>query len=128
MLVVMELASDFSAGCALLMIVHTFLMTHPPPTHNSRIGPANVNRSNGERGRCYVGCPVLSIRYMRLGHKLVDVVIVAVVYAMDVAQPTVPACPLPITNPTLSEGRHPTTIDKQTVAEVEVLYFYPMLT
>src|SRR5215213_2066559 len=36
-------------------------------------------------------------------------------------------CPLPITHPTFSEARHPTTIDKQTVAEVKVLYLYPML-
>jgi hypothetical protein len=33
---------------------------------------------------------------MRLRHKLIDVVIVTVVYAVDVSQPTVPACPLPI--------------------------------
>jgi hypothetical protein len=40
------------------------------------------------------------MRHMRFGHKLVYVVVVAVVYAVDV--PT-PPCPLTITHPTLSE-------------------------
>jgi hypothetical protein len=65
---------------------------------------------------------------MRLRHELIDVVVVAVVFAVDVAQPSAPARPLPITDPILSEGRYPTTIDKQPVAEVEVFYLYPMLT
>src|SRR5215210_1401141 len=39
-----------------------------------------------------------------LHHKPIDVVVVAVVYAVDRAQPTVPACPLTITYPTLGEG------------------------
>jgi hypothetical protein len=52
----------------------------------------------------------------------------AVVKAVDVGQPTVPACPLPIAYPSIGEARHPTTIDKQTVAKVEVLYLYLMLT
>jgi hypothetical protein len=55
-------------------------------------------------------------------------VVEAVVYAVDVIQPTVPACPLPITYMSFGEGRNPTTIDKQTVDKVEVLYLYPMLT
>jgi hypothetical protein len=38
---------------------------------------------------------------MRLRHKLINVVVVAVVYAVDVAWPSVPARPLPITYPTL---------------------------
>ena len=59
---------------------------------------------------------------MRLGHELVDVVVVAVVYAVDVAQPTVPACPLWITHPPLREADHPGTIGINTVVEVEVLY------
>ena len=46
----------------------------------------------------------------------------AVVYGVDVAKPPAPARPLTITYPTLSKRRHPTTLDKQTVAEVEVLY------
>jgi hypothetical protein len=33
-------------------------------------------------------------------------VVEAVVYAEDVAKPTVPACPLPIADPTLGEARH----------------------
>jgi hypothetical protein len=42
-----------------------------------------------------------------LGHKLVDVVVVAVVYAVDVSKPTVAAHPLTITYAFLGEGRHP---------------------
>jgi hypothetical protein len=53
---------------------------------------------------------------MRLGQKLVYVVVVAVVYAVDVAQPTAPACPLPITYPALGEARHPNYIGRQAVA------------
>jgi hypothetical protein len=62
-----------------------------------------------------------------LGHKLIDVVVEAVVYAVDVGEPTVPACPLTINYPTLSERRHFYTIGMQTLAEVEVLYLYLML-
>jgi hypothetical protein len=32
-----KLGADFSRGCAYPVIAHTFLMTHPPPPHNSRI-------------------------------------------------------------------------------------------
>jgi hypothetical protein len=40
--------------------------------------------------------------------KLVDVVVEAVVDGVDLAQPTVPACPLPITYASLCEADHPT--------------------
>jgi hypothetical protein len=63
-----------------------------------------------------------------LHHKLVDVVVVAVIKAVDVAQPSVPACPLAIAYTPLGEARHPNTIGIQTVAEVEILYLCPMLT
>src|SRR5215208_6062271 len=46
---------------------------------------------------------------------------------MDVSKPTVPACPLPIADPTLSEANHPATIGIDAIAEVEVLYLYLML-
>jgi hypothetical protein len=55
-------------------------------------------------------------------------VVEAVVYAVDVSKPTVPACPLPITYPALGKACHPTTIGIHAIAEVEVLYLYPMLT
>ncbi len=54
--------------------------------------------------------------------------VVSVVYAVDVVEPSAPTCPLPITDPTLGEGRHPDTIGIQSVAEVKVLYLYSMLT
>jgi hypothetical protein len=48
---------------------------------------------------------------------------------LTVANLDAPASPLPITHPTLSEARRTDTIiDNQTVAEVEVLYLYLMLT
>src|SRR5215212_7239337 len=46
---------------------------------------------------------------------------------MDVSKPTVPACPLPIADPPLSEANHPATIGIDAVAEVEVLYLNLML-
>src|SRR5215207_5494109 len=61
-------------------------------------------------------------------HKLVNVMVVAVVYAVDVRYPSAPACPLPIAYPSLSEARHPTTIGINAVAEIEVLYLYLMNT
>src|SRR5215211_582979 len=47
---------------------------------------------------------------------------------MDVAYPSVPACPLPIADPTLSEADYPSTVGVHAVAEVEVLHLYLMLT
>jgi hypothetical protein len=54
--------------------------------------------------------------------------VVAVVDGVDVCKPTVPACPLTIADPILSEANHPATISIHTVAKVELLYLYPMLT
>src|SRR5215208_6764974 len=51
----------------------------------------------------------------------------AVVNAVDVSKPSVPACPLPIADPTLGEANHPATIGIDAIAEVEVLYLYLML-
>ncbi len=65
-----------------------------------------------------------------LGHKLINVVVVAVVYAMDVVHPPAPTRPLPITCPTVSEpsntGNQISRVEA--IAEVEVLYLYLMLT
>jgi hypothetical protein len=55
-------------------------------------------------------------------------VVEAVVYAVDVAQPSVPACPLPIAYSSLGEARHVDAIGEKTVAEVEGLYLYLMPT
>jgi hypothetical protein len=57
-------------------------------------------------------------------HKLVDIVVEAVLYAMDVSAPT---SPLPIADTTLSEADHPATIGIDAIAEVEVFYLYLML-
>jgi hypothetical protein len=54
-------------------------------------------------------------------------VVVAVVKAVDVFWPTVPACPLPIADPTLGEANHPAAIGIDAIAEVEVLYLYLLL-
>jgi hypothetical protein len=64
----------------------------------------------------------------RSRHQLVGIVVVAVVLAVDVVEPTVPACPLTITYPSLCERRLVDIIGEKPVAEVEVLYLYPMLT
>src|SRR5215208_2130977 len=51
----------------------------------------------------------------------------AVVNAVDVSKPAVPACPLTIADPTLGEANHPATIGIDAIAEVKVLYLYLML-
>jgi hypothetical protein len=51
-----------------------------------------------------------------LGHKLVYVVVVTVVEAVDVVQLAVPARPLAIAYPTLGEARHVDAIGIHTVA------------
>ena len=53
-------------------------------------------------------------------HKLVDVVIAAVVDAVDVGWPSTPASPLAIADPTLSEANHPGAIRIDAIAEPEV--------
>src|SRR5215212_5287800 len=53
---------------------------------------------------------------MMLGHKLVDVVVEAVVDGVDVVEPSVPPRPLAVTDPPLGEARHPDTISIQAVA------------
>jgi hypothetical protein len=63
-----------------------------------------------------------------LGHELIDVVVVAVVQAVDVVEPTVPACPITVTYTPFGEAHHPDTIGIQAIAEVKVTYLYPMLT
>src|SRR5215207_3014459 len=65
--------------------------------------------------------------YEATPHNLVDIVVETVVKAVDVVEPTAPACPLTIADPTLSEANHPATIGIDAVAEVEVLYLYLML-
>src|SRR5215212_6573576 len=48
--------------------------------------------------------------------------VVTVVQAVDVAQPSVPACPLALPYASFGEARHPDCIGEQTVAEVEIFY------
>jgi hypothetical protein len=47
---------------------------------------------------------------------------------LDVSKSSAPACPLPIAYPTLGEARHLDATGIKIVAEVEILYLYPMLT
>jgi hypothetical protein len=56
-------------------------------------------------------------------------VIFSVVWSLlTVANLDAPACPLPITHPTLSEARHTDIISEKTVAEVEIVCLDLMLT
>jgi hypothetical protein len=52
---------------------------------------AFASSCEGVRGKGRIFCPVGSVRYLRLGHELVDVVIVTVVYAVNFTLPIVPA-------------------------------------
>ena len=69
----------------------------PPPTNIREL--TSTSSSKGERGSRYIPRPVRSIRYLRLRHQLIYVVVVAVVYAVDVAWPIVPTRPLTVTYP-----------------------------
>src|SRR5215208_3725465 len=84
--------------------------------------PAQCQNTAREPPTHYVGCRRHVLRSIacrcaprrnpisqrpRSRQKLVDVVVEAVVYAVDVGKPSVPACPLPMTYPSLSEARHP---------------------
>jgi hypothetical protein len=86
MLASTKLDADFSAGCALAVIGPAFLMTYPHRLTLREWTPANTRDSKGERGSTYIVCPIHQSRHRDvLGHKLIDVVVVAVVYAVDVA-------------------------------------------
>jgi hypothetical protein len=63
-----------------------------------------------------------------LRHKLVYVVVVAVIQAVDVLQVPAPERPLTIAYPTFGERRYLDAISIQSVTEVEVLNLYLMLT
>ena len=63
MLVFIKLAAIFSRGCALLVIAHTYLLTHPYRRLPMReLPPASI--SNDDRDRRRAICPVRLIRYM----------------------------------------------------------------
>jgi hypothetical protein len=77
--------ADFSRGCALSVIRPAFLLTHPHRLTDRETTPVMASSSKDEQGRGHTSCSVRSIGYMRLRHKLVHVVVVAVVYAVDVS-------------------------------------------
>ncbi len=113
MLVPLKSGADFSRESAHSATRPRISTTRPRRLAIRELTPATGQLRNSERGRSLATCPAHSIRYMRLGHKLIYIVVVAVVYAMDVTMPTVPACPRPITDTTLGEGCHPGTIAMQ---------------
>jgi hypothetical protein len=83
MLVFVELVAGFSARCALPVIACTFLLTHPHHLTIRELTLANASHSKDERGSLTSPAPLDLV--MRLRHKLVDVVVEAVLYAVDVA-------------------------------------------
>jgi hypothetical protein len=85
MLASLELGADFSAGCARSVIRPAFLTTHPHCLTIRELTPATGIRSKVNGAGSTSWTPSTSIRYMRLGHKRVDVVVEAVVHAVDVA-------------------------------------------
>jgi hypothetical protein len=79
MLVFVELGADFSRGCARPAMQPPISATHPHRLAIRELTPANDQLRKGEWGRYYIICCVRSIRYMTLRHKLVYVVVEAVV-------------------------------------------------
>jgi hypothetical protein len=59
------------------------LDSQDPPPSIRELTPANATRNKGERGRWYAPAPFDVVTKLR--HKLVDVVVVAVVDGVDVA-------------------------------------------
>jgi hypothetical protein len=74
----------------------------PPPIRES--SPASASRRHGERGKSCVACPALSTSYVRLRHKLVYVVVVAVLDAR--ADASGPRGPEAVADPAPAEGGH----------------------
>ena len=110
-----KLSADFLRWCAGRRIADPICATYPLTIRE--LAPTHASRSKGENGAGNTSsAPFARSGYEVLCHKLVDVVVETVVKAVDVSQPTVPACPLPITYPTFSEARHPDTIGLQAVA------------
>jgi hypothetical protein len=83
MLVSVELVADFSARCALSVIGPAFLLTRPTASQfANRLSQTPVAaRVNG--ANAVLSAPFAQVDGM-LGHKLIDVVVVAVVQAVDV--------------------------------------------
>ena len=80
MLIAAKLAPDFSRVCA-HPDTRPLISTTRPHTIRESIS-ANASCSKGERGSVCVIHPVRSIMNEVLSHKLVDVVVVAIVYAV----------------------------------------------
>ena len=110
-----KLSADFLRWYEGRRIADSICATHPLTLRE--LAPTHASRSKGENGPGNTSsAPFARSGYEVLCHKLVDVVVETVLKAVDVIQPTVPACPLPITYPTFSEARHPDTIGLQAVA------------
>jgi hypothetical protein len=91
-----EFAAGFFAGCAGSRIGHLLFATYPRRLTIRESTSARASSSKGENGAGDV-LPAPLDQLTRLSHKLINVVVVAVVAGVDVARPTGPACPLPIT-------------------------------
>jgi len=103
-----KLSADFLRWCAGRRIADPICAAHPLTIRE--LASTHASRSKGENGAGNTSsAPFARSGYEVLCHKLVDVVVETVLKAVDVIQPTVPACPLPITYPTFSKARHPDT-------------------
>ena len=75
---------DFSQGCAGMRIGHLLFATHPRRLTIRESTSAMASSSKGENGAGDV-LPAPLDELTRLTHKLVNVVVEAIVYALDVA-------------------------------------------
>jgi hypothetical protein len=85
MLAFLKLVADFSRGCAGRRIGHLLFATHPHLPHNLRIDFFESQEGQTEQ----IVCPLprsLDQVCEALGHELVNVVVEAVVYAVDVVR------------------------------------------
>ena len=116
MLAATESLADFSRWCAPPIIANTIRLTHPP--HNSRSDARECQPQQVQTGPVMCYLPRSFDQAKRgLRHELVYVVDVAILHAwVDTATPR---GPLPIADPALAEGCHPSGRPVQGIASVE---------
>jgi hypothetical protein len=85
MLVSVKLDAELFEGVCRPSTTTAHLHDPPPPPHDSRIDSRGYQAQQGLTGQAICYLPRSFDEVTRLAHKLVDVVIVTVVYAVDVA-------------------------------------------
>jgi hypothetical protein len=97
-------AGFFEGGCSHSAAQSPISATHPHRSLIRELAPAHVSRGKGERGSRRTSCPVRPNQWMALGHKVIYVMVVAVLDAG--AGPPRPRGPHTVADAPLAEGSH----------------------